>query len=603
VIEPIAPIGAIKSPEPIQPPDALKLRPAMNGARRFIVQFHANTPLPEVDEIPCTAIALQGIIPDDVARSLTFSEATAWLCRLYPVQLAHFMDEQASALANESIWSDISRPGFSDYYLLRFTGGMDDGYITDALARASTIRSVQPEFEFVLTASAVTHADPEYVNQSYLKAAPKGISVESAWNEGAAGAAISIGFAEKGFLPSSHPDITISSALGQGAVFSEHMLNVSGILVAADNTIGIVGVAPQSKLIFSATDAIPAKNAPAKPANSRVPANVYTAIALLNSANALKAGDVLNFSIAADVEVDQNKSPKVAASLPVTVSNRRGTGSLKIAKRPNSTALVKASATIPIEFDPALLALMRQFSSRGITICMGAGNGYEATYLAGTTQVPNQNTGVGADISTHWLNEVHTLNRADATKFKDGGAIVVGGGVWVNSRNINQRILNFNFGNRIDCFAQGTDVATWATSNIVRAAGTSVATPIVAGAAALIQSYIAKNYQSTLKPLVLRAILSDPLLNTASQVGDQIGFMPDLAKIMPLLKTSPFDKVKLVAAIAANATTSQAAAAKAKSSASGAPPIWIHDPYTFWNETNKTWVAIPLTNEQEVFNP
>jgi subtilisin family serine protease len=390
------------------------------------------------------------------------------------------------------------------------------------------------------------------------------------------------------------------------------MLNVSGIFASRDNGTGIVGVAPECRVVFSATNAPPGKNAPSAPANTLAPAAGYVGIALLNDPSEVKAGDIVNFSIAVDTELDQNKSPNVGPSLPATLSGARGNpGALRIVTLPGQpTKMKRIAATIPLEFDPALLALLRQFASRGVTVCMGAGNGFEATYLVvGSTTERDMNTGIGANLSENWLRQSHSLDRSAST-FKDGGGVIVGGGFFSTSKNINARNPNFSFGNRIDCFAQGNDVLTWATSNLIRAAGTSVATPIVTGAAALIQHYVRKNYQQSLKPRVVRALLSDPLLNTPAEPGSKIGFMPDLAKIMPLLKTTPFDKAALIKALEANAVNVHADVAKQKAAiaksatptASGAAAPWIHDPYTIWDEQNKKWNDMPLNSDQDVFN-
>jgi hypothetical protein len=591
MIDPIAPIAPPAPPVPgaINPPGPLELRAAQNGDRRFIVQFAADTPLPPQDEIPCTASGLTGIIPDDVQRSLTFSDQTAWLCRLYPAPIASGLDADAAAYDSDLV-------GFSRYYRLRFTGGMEDSYIIDVLSRAGTISAVQPEFEFELL-DLVKHADPNFGDQDYLKAAPLGISVDAAWSEGAGGSGIAIGFAEPGIKPTGHADIEIDQVLAEGA-FSDHMLNVAGILAAKDNDKGIVGVSPYSRLVFSATDA-------KSPANVSVPStqlkskDEYLALARLNGPNVLKAGDVVNFSIAVLIELDQAKSPNVGPTLPRTVQGKRG-GRLNIAMKAGSqTLLDRVEATIPLEFDSAFMALLRLLKSKGITVCMGAGNGYVATYLAGTTKVPRQQTGMGADLSMQWVGQSSSMDRS-SNDFRDGGGIIVGGAFFSPGKSAQLRNNNFNHGNRVDCFAQASNVATWDATSVVRIAGTSAATPIVAGAAALVQSYLKANYGVTLTPGFLRALFSDPAIGTPAQVGDQIGVMPDLAKIIPLLKlkTLRFDKDKLLAQLQDHMAQSKAAIAAARTAAG--PATFIHDPYSVWNEKKKAWEDLGLTDG--VFN-
>ena len=558
-----------------------------------MIQFSPQTPVPEEDEIPCTVAGLQGIIPDDVQRSLTFSDQTAWLCRLYPAALGAEMDEQAAASRADSQASEIPLPGFSRYYRLRFTGGMEDDYIADTLARASTITAVQPEFEFDVT---VTHADPDYAKQDYLIAAPKGISVEAAWNAGADGHDISIGMAEGGSnaVPQ---DIQIKVALGLGPTQSSHMISVAGIMVAQDNNQGIVGVAPLSNLVFSATDAQPTTRAPISPPTVFVENDHYRAIALLNSASKLRAGDIVNFSIGARVNLDQKKSPTVGPSIPATAP---GHPAWRIAKKSGAPeTLEQLDTLISLEIDPAMLKLIQELSLKGVTVCMAAGNGYRSTYMADATKHPDVEVKVGAKLEANWIKQIHTLNRAEPAKFRDGGGIVVAAGFWSNNRSINERLNYSNSGSRVDCFAQGAVVRTWGPNATLDFSGTSAACPIVAGAAALVQCFLKQNYGVTFKPSFLRALLSDPVLNTPAKAGEQIGAMPDLAKIISLLTTKSWRRDKLVTALDANAARTKAQIAAARQ-ASGTPPAFVHDPYTFWSEQKQKWDNMTVTDD--IFN-
>ncbi|MBC7956854.1 MAG: S8 family serine peptidase [Cytophagales bacterium] len=598
MIESIAPIAPPAPPHgaAVQAPAVPKLRSAMSGARRFIVQFASGTPLPDGDEITCTPEALEGIIPGEVQRSLNFSDATAWLARLYPCSLAALLDDEAAQYGDESRWPGARRPGFSRYYQLRFTGGLDDAHIIGTLSRASTIAMVQPEYPLEVQAPK---DNPDFANQEYLQPAPEGISAQAAWAAGATGSGITIGFAEPGIKPPKHPDISIAASLGQGPSGSDHMLNIAGILGANDNTQGIIGVAYNSTLVFSATDAIPAANAPKVPASTTVTPNGFVAIALLATTKALKAGDVVNFSIGARVELDQTKSPKVGPTLPATRPRRSGNGKMPIAVKPDGT-YEHIAAPIPLEIDAALLALMRQLASKGVTVCMAAGNGYEAAYSMGT-KTTTVDTGVGIDTSIHCVGETHRLDRSDPA-FMDGGAIVVSGMALAPKIT---RVSGFNFGNRIDCFAQGHDVTTWDTTKTVRVSGTSAASPIVAGAAALLQCFAKQTWQASLKPQVMRALLSDPVLNTGFQPDAQIGFMPDLTKLIALLRTGAPDKTKLMTALKDRAAKAATEVARLKTLAAAAtPPVnWVHNPYTVWDETTKKWVAMPFGSEADVFNP
>jgi hypothetical protein len=92
-----------------------------------------------------------------------------------------------------------------------------------------------------------------------------------------------------------------------------------------------------------------------------------------------------------------------------------------------------------------------------------------------------------------------------------------------------------NHGSMIRCFAQGTSVATIdpvnanGTSVIAR---TSAATAIVAGAAAIIQSWYQRySGGGCLSANHLRDLLSDPAHNTNPARGNDIGVMPNATAI------------------------------------------------------------------------
>jgi len=142
----------------------------------------------------------------------------------------------------------------------------------------------------------------------------------------------------------------------------------------------------------------------------------------------------------------------------------------------------------------------------------------------------------------------HIFDRTNPAEFTDSGAIVVGA---ATSAVPHTRVVNSNFGNRIDCYAWGDSVNT-ATSN---AAGTnktahnsnfgqtSAATAIIAGAALSVQGMSeALNVGALiprLSPTQLRGMLSDSLTNTASKsAADGIGVMPDLRAINAVLASA-----------------------------------------------------------------
>jgi hypothetical protein len=105
-----------------------------------------------------------------------------------------------------------------------------------------------------------------------------------------------------------------------------------------------------------------------------------------------------------------------------------------------------------------------------------------------------------------------------------------------------QRLDFSNFGSRIDCFAWGENIETtgdgWtgtATNTYTTGfGGTSGASPIVTGAALIIQSWRAGKGKSRCSPAEMRDLLSDASLNTpsANPATDLIGVMPDLRAVI-----------------------------------------------------------------------
>jgi len=112
-----------------------------------------------------------------------------------------------------------------------------------------------------------------------------------------------------------------------------------------------------------------------------------------------------------------------------------------------------------------------------------------------------------------------------------------------------------NFGSRIDCYGWGENVATtggtepfpdsttppnkWYRQHFT---GTSAATPIVAGAAVLLQGMNKASTSVPLSGLQVRALLADSANGTASANGplvDKIGVMPDLHKLTTALGLTP----------------------------------------------------------------
>jgi serine protease len=129
------------------------------------------------------------------------------------------------------------------------------------------------------------------------------------------------------------------------------------------------------------------------------------------------------------------------------------------------------------------------------------------------------------------------LNRG-SPGFRDSGAIVVGG---CFSASPHSRRPNSNFGSRIDCYGWGQNVTTCdsteagATNLYTNGfTGTSSASPIIAGAALIVQGIAQANLHYRFGPLQMRAILTNPTTSTPSNnpAVDRIGVLPNLRAIL-----------------------------------------------------------------------
>ena len=178
------------------------------------------------------------------------------------------------------------------------------------------------------------------------------------------------------------------------------------------------------------------------------------------------------------------------------------------------------TSNLPVEVETAVFDAIRHAVDAGIIVVEAAGNGSQD---------------LDAFVDT---NNRHVLDQASAD-FKDSGAIMVGAA----SSTVPHTRLGFsNFGSRIDCYGWGENIDTtgdgWqgntTTAYTASFGGTSGASPIVAGAAVLIQSWRKSTQGAPYAPGALRYRMSNALYNTASgnPATDRIGVMPNVRGIL-----------------------------------------------------------------------
>jgi serine protease len=182
---------------------------------------------------------------------------------------------------------------------------------------------------------------------------------------------------------------------------------------------------------------------------------------------------------------------------------------------------------MPMETALADFEMIRLATALGIVVVEAAGNG-------------NKNL----DLFQEASGGKFVLSRDHPGEFKDSGAIMVGG----STANYPYRpaipvpivgIQRTCFGSRVDCFAWAEKVHTCDVQNGQEVyastfGGSSSAVAIVAGAALLIQGVTEATLGRRLSPAEMRALLSDPNINTpsANPGVDRIGVMPNLKRIL-----------------------------------------------------------------------
>jgi subtilisin family serine protease len=324
--------------------------------------------------------------------------------------------------------------------------------------------------------------DPRNTNQGYLDAAPSGINARWAWEYGDGNG---VGFVdlERGWTLD-HEDLAVASITlisGVNQDFHGHGTAVLGEVLAVDNGIGGIGIAP------SATARVVSQ--------WRTAVTYNTAEAILSAVAIMSAGDVLLLEA--------------------------------------QTSYPTATGYVPVEVEAAVFDAIQFATSQGIVVIEAGANG-------------------SVDLDAFQdSNGKHILNR-NSPDFRDSGAIMVGA---ASSAVPHQRLSFSNFGSRIDCFAWGQDIDTcgdgWTgtATNLYTTSfgGTSGASPIIAGAALVLQSWRVKQNNNRYSPAELRGLLSRVNGNTqsADPVTDRIGVMPNLRAI--IRNQNPFWWVRYLA--------------------------------------------------------
>ncbi|MDX2092640.1 MAG: S8 family peptidase [Kofleriaceae bacterium] len=177
---------------------------------------------------------------------------------------------------------------------------------------------------------------------------------------------------------------------------------------------------------------------------------------------------------------------------------------------------------VPVEYWDDAYDAINAATKRGVVVVEAAGNGAED------------------------LDHSIYKGKFDRTK-RDSGAIMVGAGGPARQGFTDRERLDFsNYGARVDVQGWGRKVATLDYGDLQNCAGadrhytgefsgTSSASPIVAGAAVIVESY-AKERGGVLSPVEVRELLRSTGTPQAGDTREQIGPRPDLARALSALE-------------------------------------------------------------------
>ncbi|QEL82747.1 peptidase S8 (plasmid) [Bacillus sp. JAS24-2] len=383
--------------------------------------------------------------------------------------------------------SDHISSNLLNYYIVETQDDIDVQALLTKIEKSSLVETAYlqeeeaPPAERLPNLSVNPYDEPRLTRQGYLEPAPLGINAPYAWSiKGGDGKGTTFVDMEYGWL-FSHEDLVnqkIELISGQNkSEHHDHGTSVLGIVSAEDNNIGGIGIAPKAKVKVVS--------------QIRDNGNYNTADAILSAVNNMQAGDILLLEAQATYDGYGDKN------------------------------------YFPVEVKPDIFDAIRMGTNKGIIVIEAGANG-------------------GNDLDQFRdRNGKQVLNR-NSPDFKDSGAIMVGA---ASARVPHKRSYFSNYGSRVDVYGWGNAVDTTDAkpsefiTNLYTSsfAGTSSASPIIAGAAASIQGIVKNNQGRVYTPRQLRDILSDSSTGTKSNdpTSDKIGVLPDLKAILSKLGFSP----------------------------------------------------------------
>lgn len=388
-------------------------------------------------------------------------------------------DDQLNSLVGRAVEMDRTyRPvNLHNYYYIPCPAGVSPEGLLEELRQWRSIEKAYVDYPapdpFVNPAD-----DSRAVDQDYLDAAPDGIDARYAWGfVGGDGAGISFIDMERGWT-FNHEDLNAHGVtLLHGTLLDSsraHGTSVLGEVCAVDNALGCVGIAPN----VAAVNVVSFHN-------STRPDAIIAAIGNLSF------GDVL--LLEAQVWV------------------------------PGIPNMLGPCEVLDADFEAIRLA-----TALGIIVVEAGGNG------------TNNGSAPAFDLDAYVDPSGNRILFRDPTNpdFRDSGAIIVSAST---SAAPHTRMVWAPHGNRIDCYGWGQNINTLSSdsagaTNLYTTGfgGTSGASPMITGAALVIQGIIDNTFSFKLSPRQMRALLGNPLTGTppAATETTTLGVMPNLRSII-----------------------------------------------------------------------
>lgn len=395
---------------------------------------------------------------------------------------------QLSAAANGQ-----SVPDLALYYRVTLPPGRDTAQAAAALQRLPSVEAAYVVPEAAPAPLPPDFSDPPAPYQRYLDEAPAGIGARSAW-ERQAGSASGVRICDIEYSwNAAHLDLPAVTLLGDQPfdpfASDHHGTAVLGILGARENGFGVTGIAHDATFFFAA----------AFPASSGAP-NIGAAVT--TCAAALRPGDII-------------------------VIEQQMFG-------PNSKDRSSCQGCVPVEWYKPTYDAIRIAIGAGITVVEAGANGGENL----------------DDVSYSSGNDGHYPFLAE----NDSGALIIGAGRAPSAAadQVRSRLGFSNYGSTFDLQGWGESVVTTGYGdryalegrNLLYTAGfggTSSATPIVAGAAAIVQSAYRARFDAPARPALVKRLLR--ATGTPQRGTTIIGPLPDLScaidSLLPLQLKAP----------------------------------------------------------------